>query len=200
MITNKREYHSDHQLHDGLNVLNDTQDFIKFHITTAKYIFDFLAHGIYLREVFLFKNKKNEILFGKRYNLSNVNTLVHLLKFGANIQTNYGNILLHAAHNGFLDIIKFLVEYVINDLGICVDSLLTHLSNTHLYIVQYLVHKREVKYVCDCILIMAAEKGHLDVIMYLEEMKWINEDALVYAIRYANKFCHCHIMEYFGCN
>ena len=133
-ITNEEENHNGFQYADGLNILeekfNDDPDRFccegGFYFTDSVNIFNFLSYGIYLREVTLPTNnpdfkmvkdkfgdkwRANMIILGKRYDLFNVDTIKFLIEKGADIYTNIISLYHWSAKNGYLDIIKFLIEY-----------------------------------------------------------------------------------------
>ena len=105
-ITNKEENHKGYQYKDGLNVLDKPFEEEGscvpggLYFTDAEHIFEFLAYGIYLREISLpfddkdlkyVKDKENKwrankIILGKRYDLCDMKTFKYLISEGANIE------------------------------------------------------------------------------------------------------------------
>src|SRR3990172_4479430 len=129
-ITNKKEIHNGCEYHDGLNIL--TELFVEegscvpggFYFTTIEYIHKFFDDGINLRKV-SFPNdpqlrivkdpsgdkwRSNMIILGKKYLLSDVSTWKFLIENGLDIHVNDYSILKYGALNGYLEVVKFLVE------------------------------------------------------------------------------------------
>ena len=132
-ITNAGENHHGFQYSDGLNVLkgkfNDDPNASccagGLYFTNAENISKFLDYGIYLREVILptynpdfqmikdpqgDKWRANMIILGKRYDLSDIETLRYLVQNGFDIHVNNNSALRLSAENGYMVVVKSLVE------------------------------------------------------------------------------------------
>ena len=105
-----------------------------FYFTYAEHIFNFLDYGNYLREVILpvndpdFKmimNKNgdgwiaNKIIFGKRYDLDDIDTFEYLFSLGTDIHSNNNCAVQWAAGKGYLNIVKYLI---LSGADICSDN------------------------------------------------------------------------------
>ena len=156
-ITNEKENHNGFQYQDGLNILqkefdDDPKHFYGhgLYFMDIQNIFPYFSYGIYLREVTLpvsdpnfkmikveNKYRANMIIFGKRHELYNVDTIKMLIDRGMKIHPFIDVALTWSAGFGYLEIVKYLVELGAN------------------------IHEND-----DKALTISAEKGHLDIIKY----------------------------------
>ena len=199
-ITNAEENHHGFQYKDGLNILiekfNDNPEEHccagGLYFTNAKNIFKFLDYGIYLREITLpvdnldfkmvideNKYRANMIILGKRYELANVETIKMLIEAGANTDC----VLKWSAKNGYLEVVKYLIEEKGADVHANKDSALRRSAkNGHLEVVKYLIEPKlnlplgnkvekgaDIHADNDYALRFSARNGHLEVVKYLIE-------------------------------
>ena len=190
-ITNVEENHHGFQYKDGLNILEEKfNDNPEAHccagglyFTDAKNIFEFLDYGIYLRKITLpvenpnfkmvvdeKKYRANMIILGKRYELSNVETIKMLIEAGAEVHADDDCALRHSANNGHLEVVKYLIEKGA-DIHANNDSALRYSAyNGHLEVVKYLIEKgADVHTEKNYALRWSACNGHLEIVKYLIE-------------------------------
>ncbi|BCS82741.1 ankyrin repeat protein [Cotonvirus japonicus] len=103
-VTNEKEFHYDHQYHDGLNILNKPFDTTGscveggFYFTSPEYIHEFLSYGCNIRIITLptddpgfimvkdpagDKWRANKIILNKKYSLRDIETYTFLKNIGA---------------------------------------------------------------------------------------------------------------------
>ena len=246
-ITNEKECHHGFQYQDGLNIL--TEPFAEtgscakggFYFTDVNNIFKFLDFGIYLREITLpfndpdFKVVKdlegdkwrtNKIIFGKRYNLDDVETFKYLISMGANIKADNDYAVKWASKKGHLEVIKYLVSLgadirADNDEAVRWASYYGHLevvkylvsmgadikaNNETVRLASYYGHLKMVKYLVsmgadisaenDYVVRWAAEKGHLEVVKYLVSMGADIRAKNDQAVRWASRNGHLEMVKY----
>ena len=159
-ITNAEENHFGFQYRDGLNILIDkfdddpTHHCCKggFYFTDIEYIFAYMSYGIYVREVMLpmenpdfrivddaYKYRANMLVFGKRYNLDDVETYKMLIDRGADIGAGGNAALKTNAAAGRMDIVKYLVEKGANIRADNDQALKYAAIGGHLEIMRYLI-------------------------------------------------------------
>jgi ankyrin repeat protein len=239
-ITNKNENYNGYQYQDGLNV--STHDFIGGHIKDGFTFADIhnihklFQCGIYIREITLPTDdpdfqmikgpvngvwKANKIIFGKRYLLSNAETLKMLIEKGADItyiikwisqvyfynrfsyarrqskyKTGYEHALCWASKNGLLEVVEHLIGKD-TDIHANYDYALRWASrNGHLEIVKYLVDNgANIHAVNNYSLTAASDNGHLEVVKYLTAKS--SENFRCYeALHYACENNHVEIVKY----
>jgi hypothetical protein len=219
-ITNETENHNKFQYKDGLNVLIesfnsnpiDTCCAGGLYFTDVKNILKFVHYGCYLREIILplsdpdfqiikdpegDKWRANKIIFGKKYKLLELETIIMLEKNGADLHIASESLLKYAAKHGQLEIIKYLVErkaniHSENEYLLRWASLCGHLDT-----VKYLVEQgADVHADHDRALEWASQNGHFEIVKYLVEKKadvhTENESALIKASKYG----HHEIVKY----
>ena len=160
-ITNANENHNQYQYVDGLNVINDntfpegSHSEKGFYFTNEKYIFHFLDHGIYLREVTVPINAKcrlihnsdsskwvsNKIILGKKYLLSDIKTFEYLIECGSDIHDYNDMALRWASKHGYYDIVDLLIRNGANIHALNDSALRSASINGHIDIVQLLINK-----------------------------------------------------------
>ena len=219
-ITNAEENHNGFQYVDGLNILIDefnndpNQSCCKggFYFTDAINIFKFLDYGVYLREITLptddpdflmIKDKDgdkwrtNMIIFGKRYDLFNVDTFKYLIECSADVHVNDDSALRYCARKGQVDVIKFLIENGAN-VHACNDYVLRlSAKNGHLDVVKFIVEcGANVHAENDFALRWSAENDHLDVVKYLVEHGSDIHADNDYALRWSAEFGHLSVVKF----
>ena len=185
-ITNKEENHHGFQYIDGLNILTD--DFNDdpnqsccpggLYFSDAANILKFYNYGVYLREVTLpTKNpnfcmikdgdkwRANMIILGKRYELSDFDTIKYLIKNGA----DKNDALCISAKNGNLEMVQYLVENGANIHYKSDFALYLSLRNTHLPVTKYLMKNGANQYASDYYFYLEASIIGMD--MYLQSTK-----------------------------
>ena len=106
----------------------------------------------------------------------------YLIENGADISKVYENnmaVLIEVANNGYLNVIKYLLE-IINSTEYSEMILLTACVKGHLNMVKYLVEKgTNIHFLNEQSLWSACQQGHLDIVKYLiEKGAVINDDML----------------------
>uniref|UniRef100_A0A6G6ACL3 Ankyrin repeat-containing protein n=1 Tax=Borely moumouvirus TaxID=2712067 RepID=A0A6G6ACL3_9VIRU len=142
MITNESEIKNGIQLKDGLNVIENNEKIPTefncnrkpvvpnlLYFNEPDDICEYMAYGIYLREVYLPDDPKlkitkmynfpcgksmrygaNMIILGKRHNLSDPKTYEFIKNCGGDLRYDGNNALLMAAENGYLEVVKYLIS------------------------------------------------------------------------------------------
>lgn len=207
-ITNKDENNGGYQYINGLNVLefdSNEEECIRkngFYFSTIENIFSFLDYGIYVREITLPVDNKNfkmvednsttpklrsnMIIFGKRWDLSDVDTFKYLIENGANIHAEDDHALRWSLRHKYLDTATYLINCGAN---IHLDNeypLLESVENGYDDIVKLLIKKgANVRADDDWALRYSAEKGDLNMVKLLVEnganIKAQNDAAVVNA-------------------
>jgi len=193
-ITNKDEHHYNFKYVTGLNILrerfddnpNDTCCSGGFYFTDINHIFRFLDYGIYLREIILphdnslrfiqdksrDKWRANMIIFGKRRNLSDINTFKHLVECGADIHIDNDRALRWSIENGYIDIFKYLIENraSINNINLS-SVLINSLENGHTNMVKFIInnYKINISTLKQSMLRLSIQTGNLDLVKYFIE-------------------------------
>jgi len=218
-ITNEKENHNGFQYNDGLNVLKEkfnddpTASCVAggFYFTNSENIFEFLDHGIYLREITLptddpdfkmvqDKNNKwraNKIILGKKYNLNNISTFEFLISNGANIHADSDYAIRWASINGHSEVIQFLISngadiHANNDFAIRWASIKGHLE-----VVQHLISKgADIHTDNDYAIRWASKNGHLEIVKFL-----VSSGANIYAndncaIKWASGNGHSEVVQF----
>ncbi|AGC02418.1 ankyrin repeat protein [Acanthamoeba polyphaga moumouvirus] len=171
-ITNESETKNGIQLKDGLNIIETSEEIpLEFdcgykpvvpnllYFNEPDDICEYMAYGVYLREVYLPDDPKlritkmynfpcgksmmygaNMIILGKRYSLSDPKTYEYIKNCGGDLRCDGDNALLVAAENGYLEVVKYLINQGL-----------------------------DVRSDFDYALRSAAEKGHIDVVKILLE-------------------------------
>ena len=215
-ITNENENHHGFQYVDGLNILLDdfnddpNQSRCKggFYFTDAANIFKYLCYGIYLREITLpasdpnfrmvkvgkYKWRANMIILGKRYELSNVDTLKYLIELG----TNKNCACVQSARYGYLVVVKYLAENG-TDINANNDYAFRQSARYgHLEVVKYLVEhgRADIHANNDYALGLSAENGHLNVEKYLIKLGANINANNNYALHSSAKNGHLDIVKF----
>ena len=203
-ITNETECHNGYQYVDGLNILDKKFEPVGscvasgLYFTTAKYIFKYLDHGCYLREVTLPVDcqfvrdpsgnnfRADKIILGKKYNLTDISTYQMLLKNGADIHVDHDNALRWASQKGYLDIVIFLVENGANIRADDTDALKVASRGGHLSVIEYLIKNgANINIANDYALRWSSLCGRLEIVKYLVEnganVCSIDSSALIWA-------------------
>ena len=215
-ITNEKENHHGFQYVDGLNVLLDdfnddpNQSCCKggFYFTDAINIFKYLGYGIYLREIILpvtnpnfrmvkvggYKWRANMIILGKRYELSNIDTLKYLIE----LETNKNCACVQSARYGYLELVKYLAE---NGADINANNDYAFRQSArygHLEVVKYLVEhgRADIHANNDYALGLSAKNGHLDVVKFLVENGANIHADNDYALRWSGNNDDSRVIDY----
>ncbi len=189
-ITNREENHHGFQYQDGLNVLTEPfNDNLYascctggFYFSDAHNILRFIGYGCYLREIILptndpeFKMMKdlsgdkwraNKVIFGKKYDLGNVDTFKMLLQEGMLISDIDYSILRQIIIRGHMDVLKYLITngaHVIDQS----DAYLEASYNGHLEIIKYFVEIGfDINNHIQTLLYFAKKNGHLEIYNFI---------------------------------
>ena len=215
-ITNKTECHNGFQYVDGLNILDkpferDGSNVAGgLYFTTAKYIFNFLYRGCYLREITLPKDcqwvrdwswnkfRADKIILGKKYDLADPFTFQLLLERGADVHASGDRALIWASKNGYGEIVKLLVDAGANIYADGNCALWWASKHGNLEIVKYLV--KSGAHIGNCYIIDYLNDGILEnnpeIFKYFVEnitdIYKINDCVLKYALEYG----HLKVVEY----
>jgi len=244
-ITNSTENHHGFQYKDGLNVLiakfNNDRDAScvpgGLYFTDIEHIFEFLSYGVYLWEITLPTNdtsfkiikdrhnkwRANKIIFGKRYNLDDVETFKYLDSQGADIHYYSEFIMEWALRNGYSEIAKYLISigvdinefiYTIKrnigiqkwdflkflvDNGIIVidNDFIKALVNGNTEIVKYLVHEgADIHSNNDYAITYASRRGYLEIVKFLVSNGADIHVKHDYAVRHASEKGHLDIIKF----
>ena len=166
--------------------LSDKIIYRNFYFTDVEHIFNFLScdNDSHIREILLpddypeFKINKNllndnwkikQIILGKRYELSNINTFKFLIEVGANVNASNDCALKWACYRGYFDIVKYLISEGANINSIDNSALFIASLGNQTNIVKYLIENGADVHVDDNALLIACEKGNLDIVKILVE-------------------------------
>jgi len=188
-ITNQDENHHGFQYKNGMNIL--IEPFVDegscipggLYFTGIENILHFVRYGVYLREVTLPTNdidfkmvvdknkwRANKIIFGKKYDLRNINTWKYLEKNGADINKHVKYVLRWAVKNNFFNVLRYLINKGI-DINVHNGyAIRTAVQFNHLKIVVYLLDNgADVNINNGGPLQIAAEDGNMEITHYLVE-------------------------------
>lgn len=172
-ITDESEIKNGFQLKDGLNIIDSDEQVPQefdcnykpivpnlLYFSEPKYICEYMAYGIYLREVYLPDDPKlkitrmknfpcrksmmygaNMIILGKKHKLSNPETYEYIEKCGGELRYDGDNALLMAVENGYYEVVKYLIDKGCDPSSDCDYALRTAAEKGYIDIVKLLLEK-----------------------------------------------------------
>ena len=197
------------QYQEGLNI--DTKKITPrqcdngLHFADAEHILGFCGYGSMIAEVeipddaivyhFCTKSKADRIILKNIRPLWSVETIEDLILDGANFEDHKGDMLFIAARNGYLDIVKYLIEHGITTCSKN-DALQDSSANGHLDIVKYLVEQgSDIHALDDYPLRWASHNGHFDIVLYLIEQGADIHTRNDCALRWASEYGYFDIVK-----
>ena len=213
-IFKEDDNHNGFQYTDGLNEdvleFNDSSESCVpggLYFSDEKSICGFLGYGEYIREVEVpsgtlmvrdvdkFRSKR--LFLHKRRSLSDVSTWEWMVENGVDIRACDDFALRRSAHNGHLDVVKYLHQNGA-DIRACDDyALRWSAENGHLEVVKYL-HQNgaDIRACDDYALQRSAHNGHLDVVKYLHQNGADIRAKNDYALQLSAEYGHLEVVKY----
>lgn len=214
-VTNKDECHNGFKYKDGLNILTGKFDESTnkcgegLYFTTKYKLHRFYSHGIYVREVYLptenkdfkivedvktGKYRANMIILGKKYDMSNVEDMCHILK---TINGHIDSYIDWAFENGHIHILDWFEKMGFSFNHECIEFVIYNSSARGDCKILEWLYKRNVdfKYTSHAI-DKAAENGNINVLDWFKSAKVIF-DYTNDAIHGAIKNGHINVLKWF---